>query len=69
MQITVTLPDEIGKRLIGLPNPDYFITELLKTALPYPKKIKKRPLGILEGKGNFEIKTDFKMTDEEFLLS
>ena len=33
------------------------------------KKIKKRPLGLLEGKVKFVIKDDFKMTDEEFLQS
>ncbi len=29
----------------------------------------KRPLGLLKGKGHFEIAKDFKMTDEEFLNS
>jgi prevent-host-death family protein len=37
--------------------------------LPYEKykKGKERPLGILKGKASFEIKDDFKMTDEELL--
>ncbi len=39
--------------------------------LPYEKyrKGKERPLGILKGKASFEIKDDFKMTDEELLAS
>lgn len=77
MQIIVTLPDEIGKELASLPNPERFISELLKAALQYrmpmeklpSAEVKKRPLGILEGKANFEIKADFKMSDEELLLS
>ena len=35
----------------------------------YGKKIKKRKLGIWEGKGSFKLAKDFKMTEEEFLKS
>jgi len=31
--------------------------------------VKKRPLGLLQGKVEFTISDDFKMTDEEFLKS
>jgi len=76
MQILVTLPDEIGKELIALPNAEKFISELVKVALQYsefsekkPSNSKKRTLGLLEGKGHFEIKDNFKMTDEELFSS
>jgi len=76
MQILVTLPDEIGKELIALPNAEKFISELVKVALQYsefsekkPLNSKKRTLGLLEGKGHFEIKDNFKMTDEELFSS
>ena len=32
-------------------------------------KTKKRPLGILKGKASYKIKSDFKITDDEFLSS
>ncbi len=76
MQILVTLPDEIGKEFIALPNTEKFISEAIKVAVQYrvslekkPLSIKKRTLGLLEGKGHFEIKDNFKMTDEELFLS
>jgi antitoxin (DNA-binding transcriptional repressor) of toxin-antitoxin stability system len=31
------------------------------------EKLKKRPLGLLEGKGTVTFANDFKMTEEEFL--
>ena len=39
--------------------------------LPYEKykKNKERPLGILKGKATFELKNDFKMTEQELLDS
>lgn len=76
MQILVTLPDEIGKELIALPNTEKFISEAIKVAMQYhvflekkPSNSKKRTLGLLEGKGHFELKDNFKMTDEELFLS
>jgi hypothetical protein len=77
MQILVTLPDDIGKELIALPNADNFVSELVRVALQYCvssdqttfKKPQKRTLGLLEGKGHFEIKDNFKMTDEELFSS
>jgi hypothetical protein len=33
------------------------------------KSVRKRPLGLLKGKVEFEIRQDFKMTDDEFLRS
>jgi hypothetical protein len=33
------------------------------------KSVRKRPLGLLKGKVEFEIRQNFKMTDDEFLRS
>lgn len=39
--------------------------------VPYKTHVKSKKinLGLLEGKASFKIKSDFKMTDEEFLQS
>ncbi len=43
--------------------------ESIAVIIPYQKYLKKqeRTLGILKGKASYQIKTDFKMTDEEML--
>ena len=43
--------------------------ERVAIILPYEKYKKERPLGILKGKATFEIKEDFKMTEQELLDS
>lgn len=42
--------------------------EKIAVLVPYDKFVRpKRKVGILEGKGSFKMKSDFKMTEEEFI--
>lgn len=69
MQITLSLPDEVGQALQALPDPEVFVAGLVKAALQHGKPVKKRPLGALKGRLQAHFSDDFKMTDEEFLQS
>jgi len=69
MQITLNLPEKIGQELKSLPNPELYVSELVKVALQQRKLLQERPLGALKGHLTVHFKEDFKMTDEEFLQS
>ena len=69
MQVTLDLPDEIGRELKTLANPELFVSGLVRAALQGRKPLKKRPLGALKGRLKVKFQDDFKMTDEEFLQS
>ncbi|QEP42072.1 hypothetical protein D5085_02305 [Ectothiorhodospiraceae bacterium BW-2] len=69
MQVTLDLPDDVGRELKALANPELFVTDLIRAARQSRKPTQKRPLGALKGRMKVTFQENFKMTDEEFLQS
>ena len=70
MQMTFTIPDDLGQRIQQLFNPDEFITQVIRIALPpsTPSPPRQRVPGL--GKGGIWMSADFdEPLPDEFWFS